>query len=207
MRCAARSSKRRPRPRDCRSSRSRFPHRVRTRSTRSGCASAVANAVAAGFTHVAFGDLFLEDVRRYREDRLAGTGLAPIFPLWGQPTADLAREMIAGGLEAVLTCVDPRVLDRSLPVGDTTRHCSTNCRPPSIPAANAASFIPSAAPVRCFVTASTSNRAWCSNATALCLRMFFRRIRRARARARGPSRRPRRRTVPGPRGPGCRSRA
>jgi uncharacterized protein (TIGR00290 family) len=65
-----------------------------------------------GFTHVAFGDLFLEDVRRYREERLASAGLTPIFPLWGVPTAALAREMIDDGLEAVLTCVDPRVIDR-----------------------------------------------------------------------------------------------
>ena len=74
---------------------------------------AVSRAVADGFTHVAFGDLFLEDVRRYREARLAGTGLQPIFPLWGRPTPALAHEMIAGGLEAILTCVDPRVLDRA----------------------------------------------------------------------------------------------
>jgi uncharacterized protein (TIGR00290 family) len=74
---------------------------------------AVSRAVADGFTHVAFGDLFLEDVRRYREERLAGTGLQPIFPLWGKPTQALAHEMIAGGLEAILTCVDPRVLDRA----------------------------------------------------------------------------------------------
>jgi diphthamide synthase (EF-2-diphthine--ammonia ligase) len=59
---------------------------------------------------VAFGDLFLEDVRRYREERLAGTGLTPIFPLWERPTPSLAQEMIAGGLRATLTCVDPRVL-------------------------------------------------------------------------------------------------
>ncbi len=64
-----------------------------------------------GFTHVAFGDLFLEDVRRYREERMAGTGLEPIFPLWLRPTAALAREMLAGGLRARLTCVDPRALD------------------------------------------------------------------------------------------------
>jgi uncharacterized protein (TIGR00290 family) len=75
--------------------------------------AAVRHAVAEGFTHVAFGDLFLEDIRRYREERLAGTGLTPIFPLWGRPTAVLAREMIAGGLEATLTCVDPRVLPAS----------------------------------------------------------------------------------------------
>jgi uncharacterized protein (TIGR00290 family) len=77
-------------------------------------AAAVQQAVADGFTHAAFGDLFLEDVRRYREDRLAGTGLTPIFPLWQQPTATLAREMIDGGLEAVLTCIDPRVLPATL---------------------------------------------------------------------------------------------
>ena len=51
--------------------------------------AAVAAAVADGFTHVAFGDLFLEDVRRYREERLAGTGLTPLFPLWGIPTREL----------------------------------------------------------------------------------------------------------------------
>ena len=74
----------------------------------------VAQAVAEGFTHVAFGDLFLEDVRKYREDRLAGTGLQPLFPLWGKPTAALTREMIAAGLEARLTCVDPRVVPADL---------------------------------------------------------------------------------------------
>jgi uncharacterized protein (TIGR00290 family) len=74
---------------------------------------AVARAVADGFTHVAFGDLFLEDIRAYRETRLAGSGLTPVFPLWGEPTGDLVRTMIAGGLRARLTCVDPRVLDRS----------------------------------------------------------------------------------------------
>jgi diphthamide synthase (EF-2-diphthine--ammonia ligase) len=77
-------------------------------------AAAVAEFVGQGFTHVAFGDLFLEDVRQYRESRLAGTGLTPLFPLWKQTsTADLARTMIAAGLEARLTCVDPRVLDAS----------------------------------------------------------------------------------------------
>jgi len=60
---------------------------------------------------VAFGDLFLEDIRRYREERLAPTGLRALFPLWGQPTAPLARQMIAGGLRARLTCVDPRSLE------------------------------------------------------------------------------------------------
>jgi uncharacterized protein (TIGR00290 family) len=76
--------------------------------------AAVAQAVADGFTHVAFGDLFLEDVRRYRAERLAGTGLTPLFPLWKTAsTADLARRIVAGGLEARLSTVDPRVLDAS----------------------------------------------------------------------------------------------
>jgi uncharacterized protein (TIGR00290 family) len=76
--------------------------------------AAVKQFVGDGFTHVAFGDLFLEDVRRYREERLAGTGLTPLFPLWRtKSTAALAREMIDGGLRAYLTCVDPRKLDRA----------------------------------------------------------------------------------------------
>lgn len=68
---------------------------------------------ADGVTHVAFGDLYLEDIRAYRERMLEGTGLTPLFPLWKRPTADLAREMQAGGLEAIVTCVDPRRLPPS----------------------------------------------------------------------------------------------
>jgi len=75
---------------------------------------AVRQAVADGFTHVAFGDLFLQDVRQYREDRLAGSGLTPIFPLWGRPTAALARDMIAGGLGARISTLDPRIMPREL---------------------------------------------------------------------------------------------
>jgi uncharacterized protein (TIGR00290 family) len=63
-----------------------------------------------GVTAVAFGDLFLEDIRRYREERMAATGLEPLFPLWAEPTDALARRMLAGGLRARLTCVDPRQL-------------------------------------------------------------------------------------------------
>jgi len=77
-------------------------------------AAAVQRACAEGFTHVAFGDLFLEDVRRYREERLAGTGLDPMFPLWGLDTASLAREMIGAGVGAILTCVDPRKVEAAL---------------------------------------------------------------------------------------------
>ncbi len=75
---------------------------------------AVAGAVADGFTHAAFGDLFLEDVRRYREDRLTGTGLTPLFPVWGMPTRALADRMIDAGLRARIACVDTRVLDASV---------------------------------------------------------------------------------------------
>jgi diphthamide synthase (EF-2-diphthine--ammonia ligase) len=65
-----------------------------------------------GITHLAFGDLFLEDVRDYRIRQLSGTGVEPMFPLWGSAadTPDLARRMLNGGLRAVLTCVDPRQL-------------------------------------------------------------------------------------------------
>lgn len=74
---------------------------------------AMARASAEGVTRVVFGDLFLEDVRRYREEKLAGTGITPVFPLWGRNTMQLAREMLGGGLRAVLTCVDPKRLPRS----------------------------------------------------------------------------------------------
>jgi uncharacterized protein (TIGR00290 family) len=71
---------------------------------------ACAAAVASGVESVAFGDLFLEDVRRYREEHLTGTGLQPVFPLWGEDTRRLAEEMIDNGLRARLVCVDPRKL-------------------------------------------------------------------------------------------------
>ncbi len=74
-------------------------------------AAACRRAVSEGFDTIAFGDLFLSDVRAYRERQLAGTGLTPIFPLWGLPTPALARDMIHGGLRARLSCVDSRVLD------------------------------------------------------------------------------------------------
>jgi uncharacterized protein (TIGR00290 family) len=75
-------------------------------------AAVVRAAVDDGFTHVAFGDLFLDDIRRYREERLTGTGLTPLFPLWGRPTRDLARQVVAAGVDARITCLDPRVMPR-----------------------------------------------------------------------------------------------
>jgi diphthamide synthase (EF-2-diphthine--ammonia ligase) len=67
-----------------------------------------AEARASGVRAIAFGDLYLEDVRRYREQRLEGTGLEPLFPLWGRETGRLVREMLSGGLRARIACVDPR---------------------------------------------------------------------------------------------------
>lgn len=68
-----------------------------------------------GVTHIAFGDLFLEDVRSYREDRMAGTGIQPLFPVWcGEgETGVLAEEMFNAGIRATITCVDPSKLDPS----------------------------------------------------------------------------------------------
>ena len=65
-----------------------------------------------GIRHIVFGDLYLEDLRAYRERQLAALGMTPIFPLWRRPTAALAREMIASGLVAHLVCIDPRRLAR-----------------------------------------------------------------------------------------------
>ncbi len=74
---------------------------------------AIERARRDGVTHIAFGDLFLEDIRDYRERKLAGTGIEPLFPVWTtqNDTPRLAREMLAAGLQAALTCVDPKQLD------------------------------------------------------------------------------------------------
>ena len=72
--------------------------------------SACERAVCEGIEVIAFGDLFLEDVRRYREERLAGTGLEPVFPVWHLETHSLVRTMIAAGVKARIVCVDPAKL-------------------------------------------------------------------------------------------------
>ena len=61
-------------------------------------------------THIAFGDLFLEDIRQYRVEKLAGTGITPVFPVWGIPTDELSRRMVKNGLRAQITCIDPKVM-------------------------------------------------------------------------------------------------
>lgn len=76
-------------------------------------AAALADAKARGVSHVVFGDLFLEDVRASREQKLAGSGITPLFPLWQRPTAALAREMIDAGVETYLTCVDLKQLPQT----------------------------------------------------------------------------------------------
>ena len=76
--------------------------------------AAIARAKRAGVTHIAFGDLFLEDVRAYREERMATAGIAPLFPLWGCDTAVLAGEMLRSGVRATVVCVDPAQMDHSL---------------------------------------------------------------------------------------------
>ena len=70
----------------------------------------IGKAKREGIESIAFGDLFLEDIRKYREERLEGTGIEPIFPLWGEDTKTLSSEMIDSGLKAMVTCVDPKQL-------------------------------------------------------------------------------------------------
>jgi uncharacterized protein (TIGR00290 family) len=88
-----------------------IPDRCSNEEYERAMAAFTESAAARGVECIAFGDLFLEDVRSYRESRLAGSGLAPVFPLWGIPTAELAREMIAGGLRARIACVDTTQID------------------------------------------------------------------------------------------------
>lgn len=90
----------------------------------------VRDAKAQGVECMAFGDLFLTEVREYREAQLSGTGITPLFPLWGRPTAVLAREMIDQGYEAIVTCVDTEQLDRSF-VGRRFDHGLLDELPPA----------------------------------------------------------------------------
>jgi len=90
-----------------------IPHPCPNEAYEAAMARAMADARRDGVTAVAFGDLFLEDVRAYRVAKLAGTGIDPVFPVWGLETEALARAMVAGGLRAHVTCVDPKQLDPS----------------------------------------------------------------------------------------------
>ena len=105
-------------------------------------------AVDAGIECVIFGDLFLEEIRAYRERMLAGTGLEPVFPLWDLPTASLAREMIAGGLRARLALSTGKCSTPALRAANLTRGFCRICRQASIGAAKMASSILSSTTAR-----------------------------------------------------------
>jgi uncharacterized protein (TIGR00290 family) len=87
-----------------------IPHPCTNDIYEQAMAEAVAQAKADGITHIIFGDLFLEDIRAYRVEKLKETGITPVFPLWLKPTDALARDMIAGGLQAHLSTVDLKKL-------------------------------------------------------------------------------------------------
>jgi diphthamide synthase (EF-2-diphthine--ammonia ligase) len=91
----------------------RIPYPCPNEIYESKMAAAMADARSAGITHLIFGDLFLEDVRAYRERQLTGTGISPVFPLWQRPTMTLAREMIDAGVQAYLSTVDLKKLPAS----------------------------------------------------------------------------------------------
>jgi diphthamide synthase (EF-2-diphthine--ammonia ligase) len=103
---------------------------------------AVAQAVADGVTQMIFGDLFLQDIRAYREQKLAGTGITPVFPLWERPTPALAQAMIASGLEARLATVDLKSCQRYSQAESSMRGCWPICPKASILAARTVSSIP-----------------------------------------------------------------
>lgn len=89
-----------------------IPHPCANDAYEAAMAVFVEQAKRNGVTQFAFGDLFLEDIRRYREDKLAGTGIEPLFPLWKLPTRELAQEMVAAGMRAYITCVNPKQAPR-----------------------------------------------------------------------------------------------
>ena len=93
--------------------------------------AAVEALLSMGISAMAFGDIFLEDVRRYRERSLSGTGIEPIFPLWREDTAELARRFVDLGFGAKVTCVDSKVLDKSF-VGRELDHRFLSDLPPSV---------------------------------------------------------------------------
>jgi uncharacterized protein (TIGR00290 family) len=103
------------------------PNEVYERAMR----QALEDARRQGVTHIAFGDLFLEDIRAYRIQQLAESSLEPLFPIWGEPTAALARRMIDSGLQAVLTCVDPKKVPRSF-AGRRFDHALLEELPPGV---------------------------------------------------------------------------
>ncbi len=90
-----------------------IPAQCRNQDYEQAMSSAMERARAEGVFHILFGDLFLEDIRAYREKHLAACGMKAVFPLWRKDTRLLANEMLESGLSAYITCVDPTKLDRS----------------------------------------------------------------------------------------------
>jgi len=126
-----------------------------------------------GVDAMAFGDLFLADIRAYREARLADTGIAALFPLWMRDTHTLAREMIAAGLAAHITCVDPARLPRHF-AGRMFDAALLADLPPEVDPWRTASSIPASAPGRCSRFRSMCGSASSSSGMALCLPISFR---------------------------------
>jgi uncharacterized protein (TIGR00290 family) len=108
-----------------------LPNRCSNQIYEERMAEACERLVSQGVRHVVFGDLYLEDIRAYRERQLAAVGMTPIFPLWRRDTAALAREMIAGGVVAHLVCVDPRRLGREF-AGRRFDHALLEQLPPDV---------------------------------------------------------------------------
>jgi len=123
-------------------------------------------AIASGVRAIAFGDLFLEDIRKYREDSLRKSGLTPLFPIWGTDTRLLLPEMIASGLKARIVCVDPNKMPREFAGRDLDDVFCVNSLPRSIRVGKTASFIPASTMVRRFVKPCQSKAARWLSATA-----------------------------------------
>jgi uncharacterized protein (TIGR00290 family) len=135
-------------------------------------AAFVARQVAEGVEAMAFGDLFLEEIRRYREAKLAGTGLTPLFPVWGANTATLAREMIAAGVIAHVVCLDPRKLPEGL-AGRRFDQALLDALPADVdPCAENGEFHTLPAPDRCSVARSPLLSARPSRAMVLCFAIW-----------------------------------
>ena len=137
------------------------------RDLRSADGGSRRQAPAQGITHIIFGDLFLADIRAYREQKLAGTGITPVFPLWERPTLPLAHAMIASGMEAYLATVDLKKLPAEFAGRKFDRNCWPICPTASTLAARTASFIPAWWRGRCFRAASRLWPASASNATVM----------------------------------------
>ena len=108
-----------------------IPEKCSNEQYEGAMAAALQQAKSDGVSAVAFGDLFLEDIRRYREENLAALDIKPLFPVWGWDTAHLAREMIRAGLRARVTCLDPKALDPSF-AGRTYDHTLIEALPDSV---------------------------------------------------------------------------